>query len=88
MTGLPGLCSSAYIVHDLQAIALFEARLLPLILVDNFPVQFDRNPIRFHPEFLNQSGQRFSCKLALIAVDDQIHLESFSPPEGRRGKWG
>ncbi len=64
------LLPTAYEVHDFQPIPIFQSRSRPLLLVDNLPVQLDRDPVRLHSEFLNQSTQRLRREPAFIAVDD------------------
>ena len=62
--------SSSHKLHNLQLVSISQLGLLPAVSVDNLPVEFDRNPIRFHSEFLDERAQRFRSKQALVAVND------------------
>jgi hypothetical protein len=45
-------------LHDLQVIAIAQDGFGPLLTGDNAAIQFNRNPIGFHAQLLEQSGER------------------------------
>lgn len=66
-------------MHDFKPVAIIQRDLGPSITRHDVPVQLDRNTIRLHAEFLNQSEKsergRDIDKIALFSIDMQFHRE-------------
>jgi hypothetical protein len=71
-------------MDDLELVTLFQNSLVPAVPRHDVAVEFYGDPVCFHPELLDESGEgeriRRVWKVPLIAVDLEFHRTCFLPP--------
>jgi len=62
-------------VNDLQPITIAEGGFVPLLTGNDAAIQFNRDPVSFHAQLFEQSGERKrDHEIARFSIDVQFHL--------------